>query len=149
MKKTIFIILFFLVSCGYQPIYLSKNIGQFEYSEIILSGDDKINKKILSALSIKENKENQNENKLYLSNTLKVEPTSKNTIGQSISFRTTLSVNLKIENNNKIIENRGFIKEFSYNNKENKFELVEYQNSIKNNLITQVIDEIAIYLNSK
>ena len=63
MNKTIFILLFFLMSCGYQPIYISKNINQLEYSEIILTGDDEINKKIINALFIKENK---NGNKLYL-----------------------------------------------------------------------------------
>mgnify|MGYP001330148192 CR=1 FL=1 len=147
MNKTIFILLFFLMSCGYQPIYISKNINQLEYSEIILTGDDEINKKIINALFIKENK---NGNKLYLSNSFKNEATSKNTIGQSVSFKTTLNVDLKIESNDrKILENKKFIKEFSYNNKENKIELVEYQNSIKSDLTAQIISEITIYLNSK
>ena len=95
-------------------------------------------------------KENKNGNKLYLSNSFKNEATSKNTIGQSVSFKTTLNVDLKIESNDrKILENKKFIKEFSYNNKENKIELVEYQNSIKSDLTAQIISEITIYLNSK
>ena len=147
MNKAVLILLFFLMSCGYQPIYLSKNINQLEYSEIILSGDSDVNKKIINALFIKENEKG---NKLYLSNSIKTEATSKDTTGQSVSFRTTLNVDLKIENiDSEIIENKKFIKEFSYNNKENKFELVEYQNSIKNDLITQIMSEITIYLNSK
>ena len=147
MNKAVLILLFFLMSCGYQPIYLSKNINQLEYSEIIQSGDSDVNKKIINALYIKENKKG---NKLYLSNSLKTEATSKDTTGQSVYFRSTLNVDFKIENiDSKIIENKKFIKEFTYNNKENKFELVEYQNSIKNDLITQIISEITIYLSSK
>ena len=65
------------------------------------------------------------------------------------SFRTIVRVNLEIRNlNDNIIKNKSFSKEFSYNNKENKFELVEYQNSIKRDLINNIITEIIIYFNS-
>ena len=68
--------------------------------------------------------------------------------GQIESYRTIVSVNLEIQNiNKKIIRNKIFSKEFTYNNKENKFELVEYQTSIKNDLINKIISEIIIYLN--
>ena len=60
-----------------------------------------------------------------------------------------MNINLEIRNSNdNIIQNKNFYKEFSYNNKENKFELVEYQSSIKKDLINNVITEIIIYLNS-
>jgi len=39
-------------------------------------------------------------------------------------------------------------KEFTYSNKDNKFELVEYQNSIQKNLIKIIIGEIILFLNS-
>ena len=40
-----------------------------------------------------------------------------------------------------------FIKEFSYNIKDNKFELVRYQDEIKNNLINKIIEDIILYMN--
>ena len=98
MKKTLVILLFFLIGCGYQPVYLNKSIQNLEYSKIILTGNNEINRKITSILSIKENIKDQSKNKLYINSSQKVETTSKNNAGQSLSFRTTINVDIKIEN---------------------------------------------------
>ena len=45
MKKTFFILLLFISSCGYQPIYLNKTLKNFEFKKIIFDGDNYINKK--------------------------------------------------------------------------------------------------------
>ena len=147
MKKIFFVLLFFISSCGYQPIYLDSNIKNFEFEKIALIGDENINKKIIRTLSIKENI--QKENKLLISSLIVIEPTSKDTKGQVKSFRTIMSVNFEIKNvDNNIVKKKEFLKSFTYNNKKNKFELVEYQNSIEDNLIGQIISEIIIFLNS-
>ena len=57
-----------------------------------------------------------------------------------------LQLNVKILNNQKVIKERNFLKEFSYNNKENKFDLNEYQNRIENNLIDKLIEELIIFI---
>ena len=57
---------------------------------------------------------------------------------------------MKIENEeNNESKNRNFNKELAYNNKENKFLLVEYQNSIKKELVNQIISEMIIFLNTQ
>ena len=66
MKKTFFILLFFISSCGYQPIYINKSLKNYEFKKINLDGDSYINKKIINILSIKENDEND-ENELFIS----------------------------------------------------------------------------------
>jgi len=150
MNKTLIILLFFLLSCGYQPVYLNKDILDFKYSEIILEGDSEINKKIINTLSIEENKKNENLDKLYLSSTYKIETTSKNTKGEAVSFRITVIVDLEVKNiNNKNIKNKDFVKQFTLNSRENKFDLAEYQNSIKDDLVNKIISEVIIYLNTK
>ena len=59
-------------------------------------------------------------------------------------------MNLKIEDlKNNTTKEKDFSKELAYNNKANKFELVEYQNSIKTELVNQIIGEIIIYLNTQ
>ncbi len=149
MKKALFILLFFIIGCGYQPVYLNKDIQNFEYSKIILAGNNEINMNIINFLSIKERVDNTSKDKLYITSLQKIDTTSKNNAGQSLSFRTTINVNIKIENlNGQIIKNKDFTKEFTYNNRKNKFELVEYQSSIQNNLINKIINEISIYLGS-
>ena len=151
MKKVLLFLFFFLMSgCGYQPIYLNKNIQYLEFSEIVLDGNEGLNKIIIEKLSIGENNENKNSDKLYLKSLYKNETTSKNTKGQSVSFKSTIEINLQIESiDGEIVSKRNFTKEFTYNNKNNQFGLAEYEASIKNNLIDTIINEIVIYLNTK
>jgi hypothetical protein len=41
MKIVLLFLFFFLMSgCGYQPIYLNKNIQNLEFSEIVLDGNE-------------------------------------------------------------------------------------------------------------
>ena len=87
--------------------------------------------------------------KLNLSSTYKIETTSKNTKGEAASFRITVIVNLEVKDiNNKNIQSKNFVKQFTLNSRQNKFDLAEYQDSIKNDLINKIISEIIIYLNT-
>ncbi len=149
MNKIILVLFFFLSSCGYQPVYINKNLENFEFQKIIFEGDKDINRQITNSLIFKENSENKSLDKLLITTSYQIEQASKNAKGQVRSFKTIVNINLEIRNSNdNIIQNKNFYKEFSYNNKENKFELVEYQSSIKKDLINNVITEIIIYLNS-
>ena len=147
MKKIFIILLFFISSCDYQPIYVNNNSKNLEFSEIIFEGDNRINRQIVNSLSFKENKNNNSLNKLLLKTTFVVEETSKNSKGQIESYRTSILVNLTISKNKKILKKKDFFEDFTYNNKENKFELVEYQDSVKNNIINKIIEEITLYIN--
>tara|TARA_B100000902_G_scaffold191821_1_gene183318 strand:+ start:1453 stop:1905 length:453 start_codon:yes stop_codon:yes gene_type:complete len=150
MNKILIILLFFLLSCGYQPIYINNDIFNFKYSEIILEGENEINKKIINTISIEENKNDENLDKLYLSSTYKIETTSKNTKGEAVSFRIAVVVDLEVKDiNNKNIKNKNFAKQFTLNSRQNKFELAEYQDSIRDDLVNKIISEIIIYLNTK
>jgi len=71
MKK-IFFILLFLSSCGYQPIYINKNLENFEFQEINLVGEKDINNKIINSLDLKENKINDNLNTLLISSSTQI-----------------------------------------------------------------------------
>ena len=150
MNKKLLILFFFLLSCGYKPVYQNIDIQNLQFEDIFLNGNKKINRKILNSLSLEDNKSINNGRKLYITSSHKIETTSKNSQGQAISFRTNINVDLKIENiENNISKNRSFNKELAYSNKGNKFLLVEYQNSIKNELVNQIISEIIIYLNTQ
>ena len=56
-------------------------------------------------------------------------------------------MNLTIKNNKNIIRYKSFSEEFAYNNKDNKFELVEYQENIKEDLINKIIEDTILFLN--
>ena len=147
MKKFLFIIIFLISSCGYQPIYINKNLKNFEFSKIITEGENDINKKIINSISLKEDRTNVLLNEILLKSSFKVEETSKNKKGQVNSYRSSIFINLSINKNGEIIKNKDFLGEFTYNNKDNKFELVQHQADIKEDLINQAIEDIVLYLN--
>ncbi len=150
MKKTFFILLFLISSCGYQPIYINKSPEIYQFKKIVFDGDNYINNKIINILSIKENNEVDNKNILYISSSYNSEEISKNSKGQVELYKSTINVNLQIKDiNNQVIQKRNFAKEFTYNNKQNKFDLVQYQSSIKDDLINKIVSDTIIFLNSK
>jgi len=147
MKIISIVLIIFLASCGYNPIYLNKNLENFEYQEIISEGDKNINKKIISSLNIKKN--NKNKNKFFISSSFNINEVSKNSKGQIELYKSTLSVSIKVKDSKNVdIKSKNYHKEFTYSNRDNKFELVEYQNSIQKNLLEIIIGEINLFLNS-
>ena len=147
MKKFLFILIFLTSSCGYQPIYINNNLQNFEFNKITTEAEKDINKKIVNSISLKENNLNNLLNELYVKSSFQVDETSKNKKGQVKTYRSSISVNLSINKDGKVIKNKNFFGEFAYNTKDNKFELVEHQADIKEDLINQVIESIILYLN--
>ena len=146
-NKILVLLLFFLASCGYQPIYLNKDFEKKEFSKIFLEGDDDINKKILNTLPISENEQKVQQDQLHIVSSYNIEHALKNSSGQIRSYKTIISLNLEIKDyNNKSIINRNFTKQSIYNNKENIFELANYQAKIKDNLTKAIVNEIIIFL---
>ena len=147
MRNIFILIVLFTYSCGYQPIYLNKNIKNYEFSKIYLEGNKEINKKIIDSVLLKENKLDKNLNELLLKSSVTTIETSKDQKGKVLTYRTIVNIDLTIKKNEKIIKNKIFTKDVSYNNKENKFELVEYQDQLIINLTNRSIEEIVLYLN--
>ena len=51
-------------------------------------------------------------------------------------YKDIINIDLNIRNiNNEKLKAKNFNREFTYNNKDNKFDLVEYQKSVKDDLI--------------
>ena len=146
MKKILLIFIFLLSQCGYQPIFVNKNLNNMEFYKITHNGDVEINRKILGSLSFKENKLKDTLDSLLINSSFEIIETSKNSKGQVESYKSKIFLNLIISNKKRIITNKNFVKEFSYNVKKNKFELVRYQNGIKDNLIDKIIEDIILYI---
>jgi len=148
-KTTILLILCFLFSCGYQPLYLKNNDLRDRISSVKLEGDKKINRTIISFLNLKENKDIKIGNELTLSSKKKIEVVSKDKAGDPSTFRSTLMVNVSLnDNKDKTIKQKKFSASFSYNTVQNKFELSQYQKNVELNLIDEISEKIFIYLKS-
>ena len=149
MKKILLIFALILTSCGYQPIYINKDTDSLEFSKISLIGDKDINRKILNSLNISENSSNMLEKQLMLETSYKIDETSKNSKGQIASYRSQIIVLFKILDKEKTVDEKIFSQSFTYGNLDNKFELVEYQSEVKNNITEKIIEEIVMYMNLK
>ena len=147
MRKLLLILVIYITGCGYQPIYVNRNIDLLEFSKITLIGDNEINRKIINSLNIKENKTGILGEELVINTSFKIEETSKNSKGQVISYRSSANVNLEITKEKNVISNKTFVQNFTYSNRDNKFDLVEYQNEVKSNISNKIIEEIILFIN--
>ena len=148
MKKIFIVFLLILTSCGYQPLYKTdQNIKSLNISEVIYSGDQKINDVIYQKLPIVLVKNDESLNQLSLESKKEIKITSKNSKGQALSYRTIIKVKILVLNSNgDILDQKTVQKNFSYNADENKFKFKEYQNRIEENLIDSIVEDITIHL---
>ena len=148
MKKIFIVLLLILTSCGYQPLYKTdQKIKNLNISEVIYSGDQKINEVIYTKLPFALVKNDESLNKLSLESKKEIKITSKDSKGQALSYRTIINVKILVLNNNgDILDQKIVQKNFSYNADENKFKFKEYQNKIEKNLIDTIIEDVIIHL---
>ena len=148
MKKIFIVLLLILTSCGYQPLYKTdQNIKSLNISEVIYSGDQKINDVIYQKLPIVLVKNDESLNKLSLESKKEIKITSKNSKGQALSYRTIIKVKILVLNSNgDILDQKIVQKNFSYNADENKFKFKEYQDKIEKNLIDTIVEDVIIHL---
>ena len=147
MKKIILILSFLLlVSCGYQPIFSSKT-SNFLIEEIIYNENDKISLKIRNNLTFLSNTENYiRVIRLKLSSEKKIDISSKDSKGDPLVYKMTISTNVEIYSNNELTMQKNITKNFSYKNTENKFDLKQYEKTIENNLIETIKEDIILIL---
>ena len=149
MKVLIKILIIIILSgCGYQPIYVANEDSNvaYQYSKITLEGDKIIGNQILNLLPLKENKTQNDLNELIIISNYIVEQTSKDTLGKASTFRTTLTLSLLTKKGNINLKQKEFFQSSSYGKRDNNFELLQYQNNIKKNMINTIADEINLYL---
>ena len=149
MKKLLIFVIFFVTSCGYQPIYINKNNSELVFKKLELVGDKEINRRIVSFIKINEDKNNKKLSNLILVSNENIIETSKDEKGRVSTLKTTVEIRLSIESDNQVIETKTFKESFSYNNKNNKFDLSKYQSEVKNNLVDKIIEQMNIYLSLK
>ena len=147
MKIILFILTLILYSCGYQPIYINKNLNNLEFAEIVLKGEKDLNRIIVESLSLNESESNLSLNEIQITTNTLVDETSKNSKGQMQTYITSINVELLITKNDELIKSKIFMEDLSYNSRDNKFELVEYQDEVRDDIIKKIIEEIVIYLN--
>ena len=138
------IICLFLVSCGFQSIYVSDK-SDFSFNKSDALGEIKISKDIISNLSGLKKVDGKYE--LIIETIFKKNVSSKNKKGDPEVFDMSIDVNVMLKKDNDILKN-SFREKLSYNNLKSKFELKQQENNLKTNLVQEITQDILIYLNS-
>jgi hypothetical protein len=145
-KNFLLLLLLILTSCSYEAIYSKKNLNEIIIQDFQLNGDKKINRKIVSYLNLKENKDSQYV--LILDSNKLIEIVSKSKAGKPSIYKTTVNVNINLMKENKVFKQKNFTESFTYSNMRNKFDLSQNQKSIELNLIDKIIEDLFIFLNN-
>ena len=148
MKKKIILIccLFFLANCGYNPLYSSKNSSDILINKIETAGEKKINRQILSLLSLDEVGELENSYILNINTKKNKRIVSKDKQGNASVYNLNLEINILLNKDNQKVA-KTFTSDFSYNTQKNKFELSREENKILNNLVESMIEKIILFIN--
>ena len=148
MKKKIILIccLFFLTSCGYKALYSSKNSSNILINKIETVGEKKINRQILSLLSLDEVGELENSYVLNINTKKNKRIVSKDKQGNASVYNLNLEINISLNKDNQKVT-KTFTSDFSYNTQKNKFELSREENKILNNLVESMVEKIILFIN--
>tara|TARA_B100001939_G_C16557718_1_gene453029 strand:- start:108 stop:575 length:468 start_codon:yes stop_codon:yes gene_type:complete len=148
MKNLTYLLIFiFLSSCGYTSIYQIDQKLNIKLDEIKYSGDKKINRQIATGLKKYEDNNTNNIFDLIINSDKKESIVTKDKKGNATSYKLTLSVNLDLKSNSssKTFAKK-FIKDMSFNSRSNKFELNQYRRELEKNMVSQILQDIDIFL---
>ncbi len=148
MKNFKYLFIFvFVLSCGYTPIYQTDQKLNIKLDTIVSSGDKNINREIVKNLDKYRDSDTNNIFDLSINSTKKEDIVTKDKKGNATSYKFTLEVDINLSNisNDKKFTKK-FSKDMSFNSKNNKFELDQYRLNLEKNMISQILQDINIYL---
>jgi hypothetical protein len=141
MKLRLIFIFLFLTSCGYTGLYKDYNKEQILVKEKIFRGESSLNNKIYNKLNIRESTDSS-AYIIEINSSRKIELLSKNKSGEAKIYKMTISSQLIVKQEGITLINKKIFENITYNNLENKFELLRYERDLENNLINQIVDNI-------
>ena len=140
------IFLIFIYACGYEPLNKSLTENNIKISKKTFSGDNQINRAIFNKINLKETKDELGYELKINSNKI-IDQVAKDKSGNVTKYKTTITIDVELIENEKTIKKRSFSKDFNYSNLSNKFELKKYQEDVETNLINSIARDIKIFLN--
>ena len=147
-KIKYFLILLFLSSCGYSPIYEVNQKLNFKIDTINYSGDKKIGREIEKGLEKFKSNESKNIFNADIFIAKRQEIVTKDKKGNPSSYKMImeLTLDLKDKINNKNFSKK-FLNETTFDSMDNKFELDQYKKNIEKNMIFKILQDINIFFN--
>tara|TARA_B100000242_G_scaffold277675_1_gene234576 strand:+ start:267 stop:719 length:453 start_codon:yes stop_codon:yes gene_type:complete len=141
MRKFVILVATVLIlnGCSYEPIFSNKKYD-FQFNEIEAQGDYEINS------IIKNNLKTQSSSSNYFDinfNTRKSKDIiSLNTSGDPAIFKIKINVDFEIRQNQSVFLSNNLTREVTYNNIDDKFELLKYERNIIKSISDNISNEI-------
>lgn len=140
------VVIFFLSSCGFKPIYSSK--GQnFTLGNVNLVGDKKLVKYFetrIKRFKGESDKKYDLEVKLDVAKNI----VSKDKKGDPSIFSIQVSLKMILKQSNKPDTSKTFVQNTNYNNITNKFDLKKHERNLEKQLIDKIIEDFIFYIQS-
>tara|TARA_B100001287_G_C22226733_1_gene319546 strand:+ start:54 stop:515 length:462 start_codon:yes stop_codon:yes gene_type:complete len=149
MKKiksiNLFIIFFFIISCGYSPIY--KDLKEINFSVNIneLNGDRKINNLIKTQLDNYKNNDAIIKYDIIINTKYEKNIIAKNTTGAATEYKLIIYTSFKINSEN-INREFTFRESFNMRSINDKLEEQDYEENIKSNLVDVITRKFILKL---
>ena len=145
MNRLIKIFFTFLIlsGCAYEPVLLKKNYD-FYFTDIKSEGEKQINQIIKQNLTENTNIESINNYQIFFETTLKKNIVASNKKGDPTIYRISINLNYNLKKDNKIIFENEILKQSTFNNIDDKFELSKYEEKIIDNLSQRFAEDVLI-----
>ncbi len=148
MKNILILLLLTLVSgsCGFNPIYGSKD-NSFEILEVDNLSTNRSSIFIEKTIKSISNRNSIKKFKVQFNYDEKIVVVLKDKKGNPSKNKININVDLNVKDENeKLIINKVFTREFGYDVQSNKFKMKQYEKNIKESLINEVSRDIVFLL---
>ena len=139
----LFFALFMLTGCAYEPVLLKKNYN-FYFTEVESEGEKEINKVIKQTFNENTKVESVNNYQIIFSSKLNKDIIASTKKGDPKIYKINISLNYKLKKDDSIIFQNEILKQATFNNIDDKFELLKYEENIVENLSKRFAEDILI-----
>tara|TARA_X000000950_G_C13682306_1_gene564473 strand:+ start:186 stop:641 length:456 start_codon:yes stop_codon:yes gene_type:complete len=147
MKKIFLIFpLLLMISCGYTPLYSSKD-SNYKVISFKKNVNNNLTSYIENSINVLSN-ENANKNlNIIFDFKESISVILKDSKGDPSRNRLKITVDLSLlDENQKLIASKVFEENFEYNVNDNKFNLRQYEKNITQNIVEEITQQILLYL---
>ncbi len=147
MKKLyLIIIILFMNGCGFTPIYSSKD-SNYKIISFEKNINNNLTNYIQNSIKVLSNEKSEKSLKINFKYEEEISVILKDSKGDPKKNRLNIIVDLSILNeNNNLLNSKTFSESFEYNIVDNKFNLRQYEKTIKFNLVENITKQIIAFL---
>ena len=143
----IFFALFVLNGCAYEPLLIKKNYD-FYFLEVKSEGEKKINRIIKQKFKERTNIESVKNYQIFFVSKLNKDIVSSNKKGDPTIYKISINLNYNLKKDNNVVFKNEILKQSTFNNIDDKFELLKNEENIIENLSEKIAEDILISMAS-